>query len=136
MAALTTDRNTPSKAILYSFNYPVKAATVIFDGSIVALVAGYAVPAADAAGAKVVGVADFHVDNSAGADGAKSVRVRRGVFKLDNATAGNAIAQAQIGNTVFVLDDHTVSKTDPTNHTAAGEATEIDPDGGIWTLIR
>jgi hypothetical protein len=133
--ALTKDRNTASKSILRSIDYPVKASTLIYDGSLVALSAGFAVPAADAAGAKVVGVADWRADNSAGADGDKHVRVRQGVFKLDNATAPNAIAQAQVGSAAYVLDDHTVTKTDPTNHTVAGEILEIDPDGGIWVLV-
>lgn len=133
--ALTSDRNTKSKSIEQSISYPVKGATKIFDGSIVAVVAGYAVPAADAAGAKVVGIADWRADNTDGADGAIRVRVRRGVFLLKNDPGGGAIVAANIGSFVYVLDDQTVSMTAGTNSVAAGEALELDPDGGVWVQI-
>jgi hypothetical protein len=132
--ALTGDRNTASKDIVRSVSYPVKANVIIYDGSLVALSAGFAVPAADAAGAVVVGVADWRADNTGGADGAKVVRVRRGVFLLGNAAGGAAVTRADIGKSVFVSDDGSVTRTDPTNHTVAGEALELE-SGGVWVKV-
>jgi len=131
MSALTVDRNTAAKDIIRAIAYPVKGSTVIYDGALVMVVAGYAKPAADASGGKVVGVADFRADNSSGADGAIKVRVRRGVFHLDNADC----TQADVGSRIFVSDDHTITHTDPTNHTKAGELLEIESTGGAWVLV-
>lgn len=134
MANLTNGRDTRAKQILRSVDIPVKASTVIMDGSIVCVVGGYAAPAADGAGNLVMGIADWKVDNSAGANGDKHVRVRQGDFHLDNAASGT-IAQADVGKLCYPTDDHTVSKTAGANGTAAGKILEIDADGGVWVAV-
>lgn len=135
MAALTTDRNTTRRVILRSIELKVKAATTIYQGSIVAVDAtGYAVPASDAANLKVVGIAKAKADNSAGADGAVSVVAEKGTFKLAN-NGVNPVVQATIGAAPQVADDQTVRASGATNAITVGVVDEIDPDGGIWVWI-
>ena len=69
MTALAKDKNVNSKRTERSINVKVAASTTIFAGSIVAANAtGFAIPAADAAGIVVMGIAEEAADNSAGAD--------------------------------------------------------------------
>jgi hypothetical protein len=114
---------------------PVAAAVVIYKGAIVALnSAGYAVPAANTAGLRVIGVAAGQADNTAvGASaGDVDVIVDRGTFKLVNGTA--ALAQANVGFPCFVQDDATVGKGGASNSAGvfAGIFEELDADGGAW----
>ena len=117
MAALTADRQTPCRGIVTQSEYPVVAATKIYSGGLVALnSAGFALPAADAASHKVVGVAKKYVDNSAGANGALKVIVETGLFEL-NATS---ITQAMVGVVMQVVDDNTFDDVLGTNGIKAG----------------
>jgi hypothetical protein len=71
---------------------------------------GYAVPAANAVGQKLVGIALEQVDNSTGADGAVFIRLRTtGVFELDAVS----ISQANVGAEMYVVDDQTFDDVDP-----------------------
>jgi hypothetical protein len=87
--------------------FPVEEAEVIYGGAFVCVnAAGYAVPGEDATGLIFEGVATQRVDNSAGADGDKSVVLRRrGLIK---ATLATAISQANVGDNVFLVDDESV----------------------------
>lgn len=132
--ALTADRNTPHKdgEIIA---VPVAAATKIFAGSIVAANAtGYATKGAVATTLTYLGRADEYVDNTGGADGAKTIQVRRGkAFKWKN-SGTDAVTQAELGKTCYIADDETVSKTNGTNtQSAAGKVVGIDSDG-VWVL--
>ncbi len=128
MTALTQDRNTPWREG-DDFVYPVKGSTKVFGGSQAAVDAnGLAVPAADTAGLTVVGIAQEYVDNSAGADSAKTVRVRRGVFQVNSAS----LTAADVGKPVYVSDDQTVSKSATTNKVAAGILEAIDGATKAW----
>jgi len=131
MANLQAGRDTRAKEIFISVDYPVKAATHIYDGALVGLVGGYAAPAVDGAGNYVVGVADFEIDNTAGANGDLHIRVRRGVFHLDTAN----IVQADCGKPCYPTDDHTVSHTAGANNTLAGEILSLDVEGGVWVKV-
>lgn len=131
---LTKDRNTPHKAADVLL-VPVAAGVVIHAGSqVVANADGFAAPGSTAATLTYLGRAEDFVDNTGGADGAKSVVVRRGVaFKWDN-LAADAVTQAQLGHTVYIVDDETVAKTDAAGtRSAAGKVVQIDPDG-VWVL--
>jgi hypothetical protein len=110
MAASINDRNTAYRQGL-EMEYPLKASTRIYAGSMVALDStGYAVPAANATGHKFVGVALQQVDNSAGANGAVLVRVRTaGVFDF----GATSISQANVGADMYVVDDQTFDDVDP-----------------------
>ncbi len=118
MAELTRDRATSYREGV-EVDYPVAAGAKIYAGSLVCVNAdGFAVPAADTSGYVFVGVALEQMDNSAGANGAKSLRVRReGVFEFDAAS----ITQAMVGDPMYVVDDHTFDDAaGPTNDIKVG----------------
>ncbi len=102
-------------------SYPVAAGVIIEMGKMVcANASGYAVPAADTAGLKLLGVAQETVDNSAGANDDLNVVVRRkGVFDF----AATSISQAMVGKQMFVKDAETVDESS-TNLVPAGELVE------------
>lgn len=118
MAALTKDRATPYREGI-EVDYPVAAAVKIYAGSLVCInTSGYVAPAADTSGFRLAGVAMEQVDNSTGADGAKTIRVRRhGVFEFDAAS----ITQAMVGDPMYAVDDHTFDDAaGPTNDVKVG----------------
>lgn len=133
--ALTADRNTPMKDGEL-IPVPVAASKKIFAGSLVAANAtGYATPGATATTLTYLGRAEEYVDNSAGADGDKTVMVRRGkAFKFKN-SAGDAVTQAELGKTCYIVDDETVSKSNAGGNTqsAAGKVVGVETDG-VWVL--
>lgn len=104
MAALTEDRATEYKQGV-ELGAPVAASTTIYGGSLVmANASGYAVPGADTASCKFLGVAQERVVN-AGANGAKTVSVRRtGVHYF----AASGMAITNVGDDVYLVDDQTV----------------------------
>jgi len=107
----------------------VASNTTLFAGSMVALNAtGYAVPASDATGLRVIGMAADTVINT-GTDGALTVTVVRGLFRWVN---GDTLTDADIGSLAFVEDDQTVQKgASATYKIIAGVV--VDVDGyGVW----
>ena len=132
MTALASDRNTLAKDGR-TRSLLVGAGKVIWAGSLVVLNAtGYAEPGSTALGKIAVGRAEQWIDNSAGADGAVSLRVSRGVFAFANSAAADAIGRTEIGKTVYVVDDQTVAKTDGGGtRSAAGRVFDVDADG-VW----
>ena len=133
MAALTADRNTPSKDGEV-IPVAVAANAVIHAGAlVVANASGYAAPGSTATTLTYLGRADEAVDNTGGANGAKTIRVRRKVaFKFAN-SAGDAVTQASLGKTCYIVDDQTVSATNAGGNTqsAAGKVVGVESDG-IW----
>ncbi len=129
---LTQDRNTP-KTQGDGDGIPVKASTLIYAGALVCSdSSGRAVPGGTAGAVLARGRAEEHADNSSGADGDISVRVRRGRFRWDNSSSGDAIAAADVGNPCFVVDDHTVAKTiGAGNRIVAGNIVDVDAQG-VW----
>lgn len=137
--ALSIEKKTPqlngSSVIPMIHDFPMKGGVKIFSGALVALNAGYAAPGATATGRIVVGVAQQTVDNTAGADGAKRVRVFAGVFQLKNSSAGDLIAQADVGADCFMVDDETVAKTNGgSTRSRAGKVIAVD-SGGVWVQL-
>lgn len=129
MTALAADRRHYRKWTARSFRIPVAAATTIYNGALVAVdTAGRAVPAADTAGLRVVGLAQEQSDNSAGAAEATYVLVLAGVFKLDN-DATNPVAQADQGRPCFVVDDQTVGDQGGGSKVVAGIVDAVESDG-------
>lgn len=130
-AALTGDRDTPLReGELYS--YGVAANAKGFAGGLIALnSAGYAVPASDTAGLRVVGRSEEAFDNTGGANGALAVTARRGVFKF----AGTGLTVADIGKNALVTDDQTVSVLDTTNNVVAGVIVAVDSATEAWVEI-
>jgi hypothetical protein len=134
MTALAADRNTLSRDAR-DFEWPVATATKIYAGAIVCInSSGYATKGATSTTLKTVGVAQEQVDN-AGADGDKTIKVRRGCFRFANSSAGDAIARADIGADCYVVDDQTVAKTNGTStRSVAGKIRDVD-SGGVWVEI-
>lgn len=133
MTALTAGRSTPARSG-DTREIPVKAATHIFIGSMVAIdAAGWAVPAATATTLKVVGRAEGDADNSAGANAAINVRVGASdVYRFANSAAGDAIARADITANAYAVDDQTVAKTDGAGtRSIAGKIFDVDAQG-VW----
>lgn len=88
---------------------PVKGNTKIYEGSLVVLDAtGYAVPGSTATGLKAAGRAEEFVDNTGGADGARTVRVRRGVFKWNNDDA-EPVTEQDYMKDCYIKDGETVT---------------------------
>lgn len=135
MAALTADRNTPRRDGI-SLSVPVAAAKKIHAGSLVAVDAsGYATPGATATTIRGIGRAEAQADNSAGAAGALSVSVQRGVFRFANSTSADLITRASIGTDCYIVDDQTVAKTSGTStRSIAGKVFDVDSDG-VWVLF-
>jgi hypothetical protein len=114
---------------------PVKAATKINLGSLVVWDAGFAAPGRVAVGLLVAGRAEETVDNTAGAAGVRSVRVRRGVFKYTN-EATDLCAQANVGADGFMSDDQSIAKTNGgSTRSRAGRIVQVDSDG-VWIDTR
>ena len=118
---LSADRKTKYREGI-ELEYKVAASAKIYAGSLVCLnTSGYAVPGADTASFKFLGVAREQADNSSGANGDITVRVRRkGVFRL----VASGMAVTDIGAAVYVSDDQTVAKS-TTNSVACGKIAEF-----------
>lgn len=131
-AAATKDRNTLIKVSMDLKTYPVAASTTIYKGTMVALnTSGYAVPAADTASFLVVGVADAKVDNSTGAAGDLTVKVRTGVALL----SATSITQAMVGTMMYVVDDQNFDDTTGTNAIPAGVLVEYVSSTSGWVMF-
>jgi len=132
MTALSTDRNTPQRAGDVD-DGPVAASQMIYAGAIVMRDAdGLLVKGATATGLVGVGRAEHRIDNSAGADGAATLRVRPGVFPYANSGGADEIAAADIGKACWVVDDQTVAATNGSGaRSKAGIVTRVD-DAGVW----
>ncbi|ASJ24150.1 hypothetical protein [Laribacter hongkongensis] len=134
MTATTQDRNTPFKdgeliVVPVAAGVKIPAGTLVVAGA-----TGFATPGSTATGLACLGMADAHVDNTAGADGAVSVPVRRGkAFKWANDTS-NPVTLAGLGRPCFIVDNQTVAGTDGSNtRSPAGIVLGLDVDG-VWVI--
>jgi len=107
MSALTKD--TPIvKNVGEKVDYPVLAATTIYQGSAVGLTAaGYARPFV--LGDRFVGITPEGMNNSAGSSGDRSVTVFRGQYYMLLNISGVALTDAAIRAAVYVQDSGTFS---------------------------
>jgi hypothetical protein len=130
--ALANDRLTQRKTLGLQA-YPVKASTIIYAGSLVAIDSnGWAVPAADAAGHDVIGIAHARADNSTGANGAIKVTVEAPIRVLLKATS---ITQAMVGQAMYVVDDETFDDQPGTNAIFAGILSEYVSTTSGWLYV-
>ena len=126
MAALTNVRDTSELGGKY-IALPVKGATTIYQGAIVAVDAnGYAIPGKKAASLKAAGRAEETVENKGG-DGDAVIRVSRGTFVFENSTSGK-ITAADVLVLCYMEDDQTVTKTG-TGASVAGLVIRVDDEG-------
>lgn len=114
----------------------LQGAESIFEGALVAInAAGYAVNAGDDASTVIVGVADESVDNSGGAAGDLSIKVRRsGVFTFNSAFSA---AQADVNTVVTCSDNQTVDVAGTTtNDIVVGRVVEVLSSSKVRVDIR
>lgn len=123
-----------------TLSLPVKATSQIWQGGIVALLAGVAIAGraaatyAELATLRIVGVADHDVLGGA-SNGVETVTVSRAIARFDNSAAGDAIAVADIGAPCFLVDDQTVAKTVGTGlRPIAGKIIDVDA-AGVWVEV-
>lgn len=125
----------------FTFELPVDGGSKVFRGILVTQLTatGQLVPYSTAAAGPCVGVCQTpDVDNSAGADGAKSALVEtKRLYVFDNGTAGDAFAATNlIGSIVYGTDDHTVSKSSATaTRKAVGFFMGMEDDGRVRVFI-
>jgi hypothetical protein len=133
MAALGAARNTKER-IGDVTAYPVKGSTTCYAGGLAVFNAGYAAPGTAATGLIALGRFEETMAN-AGADGAVTARVKRGIFKFGNSASGDAIAQADCGADCWIVDDQTVAKTNGSStRSRAGKIVAVDADG-VWVKL-
>lgn len=122
---LSAGRNTVEVSDGRTLVLSVKGNTKIYDGSLVVLDAtGYAIPGKKATALLVAGRAEQYVDNTGGADGAKTVRVRRGVFKWSNDVT-NPVTSQDVLKSCYIFDDETVTVL-ATGASAAGKIIALE----------
>ena len=136
MAALTATRDTKRWGESFRLQEPpVKLNTVIYQGGILVMDAGYACPGRTATGLICLGRAEETVNNNPGAAGAKRCKMFAGVFNFASGTAGDAITQANAGADCYIIDDQTVGLTDGgATRSRAGKIEEVDADG-VWVRM-
>jgi hypothetical protein len=130
MTALSADRETTRKEAGFKA-YPVAATTTIYKGSLVCLnSSGYAIPAADTAGLRFIGVASEKVVNASG-NGAANINVyTEGLFKF----VATSISQAMVGDPMYAADDQTFDDTS-TNLVQCGVLDEYVSATSGWINI-
>ncbi len=133
---LTSARATVEKAGRDNV-FPLAANAVVFQGGIVCIdtADNMAKRGAVSTTLKTVGIAEESVSNAGGAAGAKSVRVKRGVFAFRNSAAGDLIVRGDIGSSCFIVDDDQVAKTNGgSTRSVAGIIENVDAEG-VWVRI-
>lgn len=136
MAALAADRNTVSKYEGVIKSFPVKDNVIIYKGALVGIDSnGYALPAADAASVRVVGVAEKKADNTVVGHvaGFVNIQVRSGRAFRFNASS---ITQAMVGTIMYVVDDNTFDDAVGTNAIKAGRLVEYLSATEGWIYVH
>ena len=128
--ALAADRETQMKEVGLKA-YGVQTAVTIYKGGFVCInpSTGYAVPGADTANYRCVGVAIEQVAAGALASGTYKVRVETGIFLM----AATGIAITDVGKAMYIKDDQTFDDTS-TNGIFAGILVEFVSSTSGWIL--
>lgn len=132
MGATLVDRNTPQRDPR-DLVLPVAANSKVIAGTIgVFTAAGHVAGATTATTLTGAGRIEETVDNSTGAAGDKSVRVKRGCFQWAN--DGNVTA-AHRGKPAYAVDNQTVAPTDGGGtRSVIGTIRDVDAQG-VWVEI-
>ena len=124
MAAVTAGRNTVEVRDGKTLVLPVKAKTVIYEGSLVAIGSdGYAIPAKKAENLLVAGRAEEMIEAG---EADTTITVRRGCFKWDN----SGVTNKDILKKAYIVDATTVTTT-PTGSSVVGTIIAVDDDGVV-----
>ncbi|PPD36756.1 MAG: hypothetical protein CTY18_02940 [Methylomonas sp.] len=134
MVALTASRNTPERTGEV-FDFGVRANVRCFQGALAVLNGGYAAPGTAATGLVAIGRFEAEANNTGGAAGAMTARVKRGIFRFANSAAADLISAANVGADCFIVNDQTVALTNGTNtRSRAGRIVAVD-GSGVWVQI-
>ncbi|SKC68355.1 hypothetical protein [Maledivibacter halophilus] len=132
--ALAAGRNTPERQVS-CLVLPVKAGIRIFEGSLITLASGYAVPGSESVGLTAAGRAEEYVDNTEGQDGDATVKVKRGCFRFEN-DQNDPVLQSHVLSNCYIVDDETVSSSDgSSSRSIAGKVIAVDTYG-VWVEIE
>lgn len=114
--------------------FPVAASTIILMGVLVAVnQSGYLVEASADPSLRVIGRSEEYVDNSAGTAGAKTCKVKRGIFGWTNSGTTQALSDLHIGRPCYAVDNQTVALRNPTGvYPYAGRVYDVDSDGLVY----
>jgi len=115
----------------------VGAGAKIFKGALIARnAAGFAKPAQNLLGWRVIGIAQEQVDNTSGADGALEVKyLTATTFRmLNDGTSPITQANLYVGQ-AYVKDDQTVQASSGTGGVVAGIPESIELDGTIMVYV-
>lgn len=128
-AALSAARQTPRLVPPAAVGY-LQASNTIYQGAMMAVSGGYAVPAADATGYMVVGCAHATTINDGRDYSATRTAIGlRGIFRWAN---GGAFTDANIGQICYVQDDQTVTTAAAATYDIpAGIIVDVDASG-VW----
>lgn len=132
--ALSLDRTRERMGESLLVPVPVGDAERIYQGAIVIslLADGYGIPGDDVAAAVFRGVAVEPCDNSAGADGAKSVLCDLTSAVLVN---GTGFTVADVGKDAYIIDDDTVGLVGATtNDIKLGRIIRFVSSTQVWVL--
>ncbi|MBG0809858.1 hypothetical protein IY145_10755 [Methylosinus sp. H3A] len=135
MAALQKGHLIRERATTTTRAFPVAAATVCWEGGMVALSGSganaVATPGAANNALKIVGMAEGNADNRLGVAGDKKVKTKIGTFLLDN-DPSDPIAIGDVGAACYASDDHTVAKTSNSGaKPQAGTIFDVE-SSGVW----
>lgn len=136
MTALTADRDTASRSGLL-FSYPAKSGVRFYVGAIAAIDAatGFATKGAPSTTLKGAGIVQEQIDNTAGADGAVNVTIRRGQWRVANSAGTDQLTLKDVGSTAYIVDDQTVAKTDGGGtRSIAGTVVDVE-SAGVWVAF-
>ncbi|MFN4089975.1 MAG: hypothetical protein ACK4QW_13170 [Alphaproteobacteria bacterium] len=135
MVALTQDRNTPA-GLGDLREGGVGASELVHAGALLMRnAAGWLVKGAAATGAVGVGRAEERVDNSGGANGARNLRYRPGIYRFANSGGGDALTFADIGKCCWIVDDQTVARTSATDTRSRAGIVEMVDELGVWVRL-
>lgn len=111
--------------------YPVAADTIIHQGALVVLDAGFAKGGLEKTGLIALGRAEETVDNKGGANGDKVVQVKAGTFGYAN-DATNPVTLSDVGKDCYIVDDATVSSSHNGNaRSVAGKIKNLAGNHGV-----
>jgi len=137
MTALAAKKNVRELQSSFAMSHEegAKDNAVIHQGALLVVAAdGFIAPATTATGLVGAGVAQESVDNTGGADGAKKIKFRSGIFKFVKDGTATPV-QADVGNLAYAVDDQTIANTDGTGtRSKVGSIYRVESDG-VWVAI-
>lgn len=120
---------------------PVNGSTHLYEGGLVSQLraTGMVVATTTALSGAAIGMSDHEVDNSAGADSAKRLKVHTDrVFALTNGTSTDAFSDASLyGSPAYAIDDNSVANNPGTGgaRPLAGMFVGFTDDGRVKVLV-